>query len=348
MSKRSLPLLALVVFTLFVIGVGMAAGAVKAGPRRYPRFSRSATNGDVLEHFQPTTYRATGALPALGGRATVYDVATIERTEAFSRLRNAFGFTGPVTASSNRLETSSDEGRLTLISVYEPNWRFESYRSRTPGSSRIGEAEAAKRAADLLSRVGRVEKTSALSIHHDGLDWQIVSNPIVGGRDVAGLPLHVTIRSDGTVGSASGSIGSPHAAATVPVIGTKEAIKRLARHEALGPFTLPLFRGHSPVTVQGADPPAAGGFGSDAGGSTSTGGSRSQSPVPGAGAVAVLPGPPVTRTVTGVRLGLALVDEATSQGHARSYLVPAYIFDLDNGGTISVLAVPDRYLKVRR
>ena len=50
---------------------------------------------------------------------------------------------------------------------------------------------------------------------------------------------------------------------------------------------------------------------------------------------------PVVRTVTGARLGLVFAPWADGQG---AVLVPAYGFTIDDGSTIPVVALPDRYL----
>jgi hypothetical protein len=53
--------------------------------------------------------------------------------------------------------------------------------------------------------------------------------------------------------------------------------------------------------------------------------------------------PPTIRNVTAVRLGLGWATPADSR-IANAWLVPVYLFQLDDGETIPVLAIVDRYL----
>jgi hypothetical protein len=50
------------------------------------------------------------------------------------------------------------------------------------------------------------------------------------------------------------------------------------------------------------------------------------------------------RVVTGVRLGLAFAPPVVATVDARALLVPVFLFDIDGGGAVPVLAVADDYL----
>ena len=54
--------------------------------------------------------------------------------------------------------------------------------------------------------------------------------------------------------------------------------------------------------------------------------------------------PPQVRTITGVRVGLAFAPLLGPDNGERALLVPVLLFDLEDGGTVPVLAVADEFL----
>src|SRR5205814_1757609 len=53
---------------------------------------------------------------------------------------------------------------------------------------------------------------------------------------------------------------------------------------------------------------------------------------------------PQVRTITGVRVGLAFAPLLGPDNQERALLVPVLLFDLEDGGTVPVLAVADEFL----
>ena len=137
----------------------------------------------------------------------------------------------------------------------------------------------------------------------------------------SGLSWSVGVGAKGVVRHASGFLATPEPADTYPLIGVQEGFERLKKPAPFGNILRP---GAAPAVVPDLCPAAI-----DA---------------------PCNPRPlrPQVVTVTGARLGLQLAP-AVAEGGGKpdvAYLLPAYLVDLEGGGTDvrAVVAVPDRYL----
>jgi hypothetical protein len=182
--------------------------------------------------------------------------------------------------------------------------------------------DAERIARDLATKAGLALDGAAVTVT-DGYAARVVTiSPAVGGLPTHGFAWTVGVGPKGRVQYASGWLATPEPADTYPLIGVTAGLERLRRQPAYWP---PLLR------------PAAKG-------------AIVERPCPPDTRVPCLDKPPAKRTitVTGVRLGLQLAPGVpkASRPAGTSYLLPAYLFDVEGGfGEVrSVIAVQDRYL----
>jgi hypothetical protein len=212
--------------------------------------------------------------------------------------------------------------------------------------------------------------------------WYVRFRPLIGGRPVIGAETSVAVGAKGAVEWANGWMAGPEKVGDYPLLSPQKAVERLNASRTVGgacggpmvqcdpapmptpmpapapkplPADKPSCRSGWPTTVswpegactdEGSPPttnPSGGGGGSAGVPSDGNTGSPDTT-VPGSGqspppdnAPPVAPGEPMVLTITGVRVELLAVGE---------YVVPVYVFTLDNGGeTGPVPAVPDKYLQ---
>jgi hypothetical protein len=175
------------------------------------------------------------------------------------------------------------------------------------------EAEATKVARRFLAAVG-LDLTGADVRVTDGfVEWYVTVSPTLGGLPVRGWDWQVTVGPGGVVGSASGWLAEPARGDDYPLAGTAAGLERLRA----GRWWL----GWGGPVVLGAP-------------------ERLVAPAP---ACEDCPAPePVVRTVGGVRLALLFAPVAEQRSLAM--FVPAYLFTLDDGEEVPVLAVADEFL----
>jgi hypothetical protein len=142
-------------------------------------------------------------------------------------------------------------------------------------------------------------------------------DPPVGDVAVVGWSWSVEVGPQSAIESASGFLAVPQRGDVYPLIGTDAAFLRL-KQSPYGPGPVPL--GAMGVAERAIAMPVC--------------------PPPTAGVSCPAPSP-IVRTVTGVRLGLVFAPWTSGGGAS---LVPAYLFDIQDGGTVPVIAVEDRYL----
>ena len=136
--------------------------------------------------------------------------------------------------------------------------------------------------------------------------WQVTVDPQVGGLPTFGYAGSVSVGPKGAVEAANGWLTQPVRGDEYPLVTAAAGLERLKR----SPFGI----GPQPL----------------AGGAPSCDGCQTL--------------PPQVRTITGVRVGLAFAPLLGPDNEGRALLVPVLLFDLEDGGTVPVLAVADEFL----
>ena len=166
------------------------------------------------------------------------------------------------------------------------------------------QAEATARA--FLTKAG-VELDGARVRVEDGFSqWRVDVDPQVGGLPTVGLSSGVSVGPKGAIEGANGWLAQTGEGDEYPLVTAAAGLERLKR----SPFGI----GPQPLVAQ----------------AFTCAGCETQ--------------PAVVRTVTGVRLGLAFAPLLDSDDAGRALLVPVLLFDIDEGGTVPVLAVADEFL----
>jgi hypothetical protein len=172
------------------------------------------------------------------------------------------------------------------------------------------EAEAVARA--LLGRTGLDLDGAAVTVAGGVTSWPVNVEPTVGGFPVRGWTWSVVVGPNGRIESAGGWLARPEAGDEYPLVGVEAGVERLKSAWG-GPVPLgaePAVGRLEPACPPGADCPAPA---------------------------------PTVRTITGVRLGL-MFGPFSGDRPELALLVPAYLFRTDDGATLPVVAVEDRYL----
>jgi hypothetical protein len=162
----------------------------------------------------------------------------------------------------------------------------------------------------LLERLG-VELDGASVRVEDGFSqWLVLVDPRVDGHPTTGMTTAIGIGPNNKVISANGWTADPERGDTYPLIGVREAAKRLTEQQPR------IMAGLAEDTLVAPAPDCV------------------DCPEP----------EPTIVTITGARLGLQLYGGYEVNGPA--YLVPSYLFTTDqpDSGELAVIAVEDKYL----
>jgi hypothetical protein len=174
--------------------------------------------------------------------------------------------------------------------------------------------EAEEHARKLFTAAG-LDAVGARVQVDDGFDrWLVNIEPTVGGLPTIGMSWSVGIGPNREVLHANGWLAEPEPGDVYPLIGVEAALERL-RQGALGPG--PRILGAPAIEPAIDCPPEAD---------------------------CLAPMEPQIRTIVNVRLGLWFSPGFGEDGQSDAYLVPAYLFDIEDGGVEPVMAVEDRYL----
>ena len=166
------------------------------------------------------------------------------------------------------------------------------------------QAEATARA--LLTKVG-VDLDGARVRADDGFSqWHVTVDPLVGGLPTLGYASGVSVGAKGAIEAANGWLAQPVQGDEYPLVTAAAGLERLKQ----SPFGI----GPQPLIARAPQ----------------CDGCESQ--------------PPQVRTITGVRVGLAFAPLLGPDNEGRALLVPVLLFDLEDGGTVPVLAVADEFL----
>src|SRR5205823_1120919 len=133
-----------------------------------------------------------------------------------------------------------------------------------------------------------------------------------GGLPTSGWSWSVAVGPNREIANANGWLAAPEQGDDYPLAGVDAGLKRL-KENPYGPGPVPLGAAREQLMPECVAPDCA-------------------SPTP------------LVRTITGVRLGLLFAPLAGGASPDRTLLVPAYLFDIKDGGTIPVLAVADEFL----
>jgi hypothetical protein len=183
-------------------------------------------------------------------------------------------------------------------------------------------ATAERIARELLGRTSAPMDGAEVRLVQGFDRWSVSAFPRLGGVPTTGFIWTAGIGAKGQILSATGWLDSPRLGDDYPLISVQEALQRLRNRKVAGPLVESSLSRPCARTEQPSQP-SPGGCG---------------------------PARPLTFQVTDVRLGLQFATALSKPGgggaRRTSYLVPAYLFQLD--GTwdrqVSVIAVQDRFL----
>ena len=192
-------------------------------------------------------------------------------------------------------------------------------------------AEAERLARDTFTRMGVA--LDGFTLEDGWTTWVAKVEPRVDGLAAMGLGHGLGIGGGGEIVHANGFLAVPDRIGDYPLVGADAGLRRLQDGFDGGPRTLGASVAREPAPAPPPDAEPAVDLAADAcppGAACATAAAPVTVPEPGA------PPAPVVRTVTGVHLVLLHVD---------AMLVPAYVFELDDGGeTPPVVAVADEWL----
>jgi hypothetical protein len=151
-------------------------------------------------------------------------------------------------------------------------------------------------------------------VYGGSTEWEVTIEPAVGEMAVVASAWSLSVGVDGAILSGSGYLADPESVGDYPLAGVSAGLRRLQQG---APWTV--YGGPGPVPMMGA------------------------AAANGSGAPTVTEPPATVRTITGVHLALGWWSAADPAIQA-AWLLPVYVFELDNGQTVPVLAVSDRYL----
>lgn len=276
----------------------------------------------------PVEWRVRGQLPTLPDEATAYRVdppseaakqrlltalgdvpAAIQPDGAWNAPADNTGVADCAPSSPDGAPdapVSCDNASSSVAVACDPSGKCPEPVPPTPPADLPGREEAQRIALRTLEAAG-IDTTGNVEVSGPGDAWEVSAEPRLGGRRVFGVSNNLSIGSKGALIRGGGLLLATTEVGEYPLVSTAKALERLKAQWGTGPSVL---RG-------GAEP-----------------------------AIAVAPGEPVpdpqpvVRTITGVTLGLQ-----PSFGAASQYLVPAFLFETDDGGVVPVPAVVDALLE---
>jgi hypothetical protein len=230
-----------------------------------------------------------------------------------------------------------------------------------PGLPSQSQAEQTARA--VLQRAGFDVSGSTVTSSGGSSEWTVIVTRPMGGAPLMKSPTSVTVGALGTIEFANGYLADAVAAGDYPLVDVTTAVQRLREGgrwilpEGPGPqpmMGVPVGASRHGVAVGAPRGVVNGATGGVAPGPASTMvcpvGAMCATPLPeptscppGAACTAP-PEPPATiRIVTGVHLGLAWAWAADATA-SDAWLLPVYVFEIDGGMSVPVLALTDGYL----
>ena len=167
--------------------------------------------------------------------------------------------------------------------------------------------EQAETIARSLLTKAEVDLDGARVRVEDGFSqWQVEVDPQVGGLPTLGFSTGVSVGPKGAIEGANGWLAQPGQGDEYPLVTAAAGLERLKQ----SPFGI----GPQPLIARA---PACEGCETQ---------------------------PAQVRTITGARVGLAFAPLLEPDDEGRALLVPVFLFDIEDGGTVPVLAVADEYL----
>jgi hypothetical protein len=349
-ARRNLVRAAIAGFALAVLA--LAALAVTAGrddtpssPGRLPRFELPGlgeSTSAALYPAVPVEYRLRGSLPDLPAAARVWKLGRDLDAERVQALARALAVDGAVQEKPDEWTVGATGRVLRVERLPGLPWYFSPYAEDVvacsvpparPGAEPAPDAPASSDgcAAPLTRPAGlptreQAEATARQALDRAGIDvegwevrvddgvsqWQVAFEPVVGGLPTAGFTTRVAVGPKGVV-DASGWLAVPEAAEEYPLASARAGFDRLKSSPGVGP---------QPLTAQ----------------------AEAASPAIACDPAGSCPTPaPVVRTVTGVRLGLAFASLVATTNE-EALLVPVFLFDVEDGNEVPVIAVADELL----
>ncbi|MEW2271226.1 hypothetical protein [Streptomyces griseofuscus] len=332
--RRSRAVVLSALAAVLLIGGGGAYVAASDGPggRTAPTAADSTTPPPLAldDGSDPygAHYVAQGALPRGPGSASVYGAGAEVRVDQVLRLAKALGVSGTPVAEGHGWRIGGKDGSGPTLQVNRDapgSWTFSRYAPGTddckkgplcatgpvgPTGAPVSAAVAGKAAAPVLRAAGLAgARTDAGQVM--GKQRVVTADPVVGELPTTGWATGLTISGQGEVVGGHGLLSTPAKGATYPVL---DAEKTLALMNAAP-------KGDHRMGPGGcADP-----------GRFAT---RLDGPCGQAS-----PAPAGTVTVDRAVFGLA----AHSVG-GRQTLVPSWLFETRDSGTVSYPAIDPRYL----
>lgn len=181
-------------------------------------------------------------------------------------------------------------------------------------------------------------------------EWFVSVVPAVDGVPLSGAPLSLTVGPHGGLLSGSGWLAAPVSAGDYPLVGVSAGLDRLRQGGWVlrgGPGPMPLIgvaEGGSNAASKAAPPPQTIAPAVPAVPVKPLPAPVAKPPVavpPPVAVVSPAPLPTTVLTVTGVHLGLAWGTPAGAASGSDVWLVPVYVFELEGGGSVPVIAVTD-------
>jgi len=272
------------------------------------------------------------------------------------------GSAGAGCAVAQPASTSNPSGTTTQSAPSEPPPTCPPP-TTVPGLPSQGEAEQLARSA--LSRAGMDTSGATVDASGGQSQWYVTFAPSIAGVPFTGDPWSVELGANGTILSASGFLADPTVVGDYPLAGVSTGLERL---KTGAPWIVYGGPGPQPMMAESTGASAGGSAGASGAGSggapagppasavpptscppnapcsvpgSSPGAPPASSPCTSAAPCStVVQPPPTVVTITGVHLGLGWGSPA-DPAETDAWLVPVYVFELKDGGTISVLAVAD-------
>ena len=290
----------------------------------------------------PVTYQVRGELPDLPDHARAYRTAGGVEQAAVRRLAGALGLSGEVTRARDGWQVVDGDQRLVVGTSSAGAWSFgpaeecverlergdagpDGAASCTVSSpvqkcAPDGTCEEPPRRTDLPSQEdarriavdaldeGGIDTSGSVQVLQAFDAWEVLTERRIDGRPTHGLSTHLSVGPQGELIRGGGLLGTMEEVGDYPLVDVQAGVERLRAQAVPHPM---LSGGREPAIAIAPVPPDGGG-----------------------------PGGPTVRTITDAELGLmpVYVDE-------RTWLEPAFLFELDDKDTIAVPAVVDALLE---
>ncbi|CAN5242836.1 hypothetical protein BH18ACT4_BH18ACT4_07860 [soil metagenome] len=334
-----------VVLPIIALVVAVSIGR-DGGPDRLPVAATGGSSGDADDSRSenatgawsifpgPVTYQAAPDLPELEGQGRAYHLPGGLNGDRLAALAAAFGLDGePVVADGSWGIEGDDGSSLTVFEGSGLPWSYvgagfggvvfdsgSACEGCEPAAKEAAverpadlpsEEEAEAKAREVLATIGVNLEGARTEVTDQVTAWWVTFEPAVDGMPTSGFTTSLTIGAGRAVEAGYGHLSVPEAADEYPLIGTTAAIEAMNEGGGLVP-------GDGGLSEPQECPPA-----------TCT-------------TVPPIEVEPVVVTLTAVQQGLMLVP---STDGSEAWLVPAYLFEAEDGNRPAAMAVAAEFLE---